>query len=96
MCVTSWGSSRRYSTAGGSSSSRTEWRLSSREDGLTISPNRNESHIWRTRSRRKMRFGLMAGNSDRGLRPLQIAGGFLQVVVSKAREHTCSCRPFAP
>ena len=37
---------------------RTELRLSSSEDGRTISPNRNESPIWSRRSRRKMRFWL--------------------------------------
>lgn len=56
ICVTNGDSSPPCSTAGRRSSSRTELRLSSSEDGRTISPNRNESRIWRRRSRRRMRF----------------------------------------
>jgi len=36
-------------------SSKTERRLSSTEDGPTINPNRNESRIWKRRSRRRMK-----------------------------------------
>ena len=50
------GSSQRCSTGGRRSSSKTEPRLSNRGNGPTINPNRNESLIWRGRSRQRMRF----------------------------------------
>jgi len=50
------GFNQRCSTAGRRSSSRTEPRLSSTEDGPTINPNKNESRTWSRRSRRRMKF----------------------------------------